>query len=719
MGLPYRFSVEYDLRREKVSAIAVPNLWIPMRLQDTTELGVAHVQNNWLSGDTACAVVFHSDVSMGSPIEQHNVDCWMIHMAHGANFDDDAADELALVYTHHDTIWLEVVDPVKELLHRMPIASGPDIDSSGSWDAIGFLRRHFDINRDGHVDLFVPTEVGYDLYGRALYAVDWVHDTILWQFDFAGSANPLEIAASGDQPEDTVLVLGFASKGNAAPIRNGMDDLHSYVVVLALDGSLQWLAQQGGLFTNCNPTLIDYDDDGIDEILTAYRHRVADASVDEQSSGTVIKVYELSGELIDSMWFAPDTTIRRCQAMDLDGDREKELVISFHDHSHLVATKQLEPIVIVHTATEMDIGKARDFLGNGEIQILMTLSDGGTYLVDTEWQPLACFPDRINAQSTFSFYDKEASQRKLGMYLSSGQRFTVAGFRANPWTSVFFRKPWLASLVVFLPMSLVLTLIVFFWWRIRRDHRVIDAQRRELADTLEQLRDTQAQLVAAEKFRTARDIAGAFAHEIRNSLLPVEIAHRKIKRGVTGDDSLKNSLGNADRAVQRALDLTNQISSYVLAEHDAVFEAIALERVVAEVLDDLRARVEEHQVAVKRSGANQLNVRFTTQQAQIVITNLLSNALDAVADVAAPEVTVELVVEEAFGVVRVCDNGSGIPEDLLPRVFDPFVSTKPKQGHGLGLALVKKMVEGAGGSVAARNLPDGGAELVARLPLAE
>ena len=65
--------------------------------------------------------------------------------------------------------------------------------------------------------------------------------------------------------------------------------------------------------------------------------------------------------------------------------------------------------------------------------------------------------------------------------------------------------------------------------------------------------------------------------------------------------------------------------------------------------------------------------------------------------------------------LRVADNGCGLPHELGPRIFDPFITSK-EAGLGLGLSICKRIAEAHGGTITAMNRPDGGAEFVVRFP---
>ena len=100
-----------------------------------------------------------------------------------------------------------------------------------------------------------------------------------------------------------------------------------------------------------------------------------------------------------------------------------------------------------------------------------------------------------------------------------------------------------------------------------------------------------------------------------------------------------------------------------------------------------------------------------------VFVNLLTNALQAMPDVPG-RITLRAYADAGAAVVEVQDDGTGIPADVQPRVFQPSFSTKTS-GMGLGLAISKRAVEAAGGSIAFETAEGQGTTFTVRLPLAE
>ncbi|TFI59586.1 GHKL domain-containing protein [Sphingomonas parva] len=104
-------------------------------------------------------------------------------------------------------------------------------------------------------------------------------------------------------------------------------------------------------------------------------------------------------------------------------------------------------------------------------------------------------------------------------------------------------------------------------------------------------------------------------------------------------------------------------------------------------------------------------------QLQQVLVNLVRNAIEAIGD--RSDGRIDIAAKEEKGVVRlrVHDNGPGIPADVLPTIFDSFVSTKA-QGMGVGLAISRTIIESHGGELTARSSPGEGATFDIVLPTA-
>jgi nitrogen fixation/metabolism regulation signal transduction histidine kinase len=100
-----------------------------------------------------------------------------------------------------------------------------------------------------------------------------------------------------------------------------------------------------------------------------------------------------------------------------------------------------------------------------------------------------------------------------------------------------------------------------------------------------------------------------------------------------------------------------------------------------------------------------------------VLHNLVQNAQDALAAAKTPGSEIEVRTEAAGRAVRlvVSDNGIGFPEELMARIFEPYVTTKPR-GTGLGLAIVKKIVDEHQGEITIENRPKQGASVSILLP---
>ena len=235
--------------------------------------------------------------------------------------------------------------------------------------------------------------------------------------------------------------------------------------------------------------------------------------------------------------------------------------------------------------------------------------------------------------------------------------------------------------------------------------------------------DDVTELLVVQREAAWGEVARRLAHEIKNPLTPIRLAAERIRRrylpSMDEEDGqvLERSTHTIVQQVEAMRDMVNAFSEYARAPEISI-ATVDLSQLVREVAWLYRAQ--ESQPQVKLELEDGLEVDADGVRVRQLLHNLIRNAQDAVEgqsdgliEIAARRVA---VAERAFAEISVTDNGPGIDEEVLTRLFEPYVTSK-KKGTGLGLAIVKKLVEEHGGSVFAENLPVRGARLVVRLPI--
>ncbi len=220
--------------------------------------------------------------------------------------------------------------------------------------------------------------------------------------------------------------------------------------------------------------------------------------------------------------------------------------------------------------------------------------------------------------------------------------------------------------------------------------------------------DDISEIVSAQRAQAWGEVARRLAHEIKNPLTPIQLSAERLERKLAGKvqeaeqavvtKSVKTIVDQVD-AMKR---LVNEFRDYARLPA-AELHALDLNALVGEVLQLYGGSAARIPV-VKELDARCPPVLGDAQQLRQVLHNLVQNAQDATesAGRSGPEfpVTVRTQWVEASGRVRlsVLDWGTGFPEAILKRAFEPYVTTKPK-GTGLGLAVVKKIADEHGARI--------------------
>jgi PAS domain S-box-containing protein len=227
-----------------------------------------------------------------------------------------------------------------------------------------------------------------------------------------------------------------------------------------------------------------------------------------------------------------------------------------------------------------------------------------------------------------------------------------------------------------------------------------------------------------EADRRKNEFIAVLSHELRNPLAPIRNSLYLLERAPPGSERLtrareiiQRQVGHLTRLVDDLLDVTRISRGKVELQRSR----IDAREVVRRACDDHRALLHDRRLELRVATADPVWIEADETRIAQVVGNLLQNA--AKFGHAGGAVTVSVGTSDGQAQIRVRDDGIGIPPDFLPRVFEPFVQAdvglaRTKGGLGLGLALVKGLVELHGGSVGAySDGAGGGAEFVVNLPL--
>lgn len=283
--------------------------------------------------------------------------------------------------------------------------------------------------------------------------------------------------------------------------------------------------------------------------------------------------------------------------------------------------------------------------------------------------------------------------------------------------------------------SLVALMALVIFWLRRRTLRqrmanqaalqvVLKAARDSLEAKVEErtaeLRAAQSELMHAGKMAALGQMSAGIVHELNQPLAALRTMSDNAVVLLERDkpEDLKWNLSRIGQLVDRVGRLTQQLKGFA---HKAppVAVPVPVQRVLQGALLQVQPRLRAQGVDfVQRIEPPALTVMAEELRLEQVLVNLLGNAVDAMADAPERRLLFEALIDDGRCRITVADSGPGIAPEMLPRLFEPFATTKPAgAGLGLGLMISAHIVRELGGTLEGRNRPEGGAAFVLVLPL--
>lgn len=231
---------------------------------------------------------------------------------------------------------------------------------------------------------------------------------------------------------------------------------------------------------------------------------------------------------------------------------------------------------------------------------------------------------------------------------------------------------------------------------------------------IDELERSAAALASSERESAWREMAKQVAHEIKNPLTPMKLSVQSFERKFDpSDPEVVNKVKEFSSSMTQQIDTMSSIASAfsnyanMPAQKDETLNLIKITKLALDIFNEdyVHFETDEEEIIVKMDRAQLIRV----------VTNLVKNAVQSVEEKDNPEVHVKVYGKENTAIIEVIDNGVGIPEQNKERIFEPKFTTK-SSGMGLGLAMVKSIIENYGGKISLNSKPGKGSVFMVEFP---
>jgi len=245
--------------------------------------------------------------------------------------------------------------------------------------------------------------------------------------------------------------------------------------------------------------------------------------------------------------------------------------------------------------------------------------------------------------------------------------------------------------------------------RLQQTHEALRAEVTRLTNELE---IKNRQLARKNRLADLGQLASHVAHEVRNNLVPVTLYLSLLKRRIDADSGALDILDKVDAGIKDLDVMVNDLLNFT-TQRDPVYQETDVCALVNEVFTSLTPQMVAQGIDIEIDVPRGESILADRDMLRRAVLNLALNALDAMPTGG------EIVVTSFNGPdgfeLEIADSGPGLPRENMPKLFEPFYTTK-RDGTGLGLAIVFRIAEVHGGNVTAMNCPQGGAAFTIRIP---
>ena len=247
----------------------------------------------------------------------------------------------------------------------------------------------------------------------------------------------------------------------------------------------------------------------------------------------------------------------------------------------------------------------------------------------------------------------------------------------------------------------------------------LEERNKELECAYQKLQNAQEELLNAEKLSVIGKFASIIVHDIKNPLTNIrayaELIERKLRNVEGVSDSLLRSTCIIMNEVDRLVTMTTELLDFARGDVSLETEEVDFYDYLLELTENVLGQAEKNNIQIKIEPIDEkIFLSIDKFKMQRVFFNLINNAMEAIGTNGTIQITLENK-DDDFILWKIKDSGCGIPDEIANKIFEPFVSGK-SNGTGLGMSIVKSLVEKHGGNISVKSKVGEGTEMNISLP---
>jgi signal transduction histidine kinase len=294
----------------------------------------------------------------------------------------------------------------------------------------------------------------------------------------------------------------------------------------------------------------------------------------------------------------------------------------------------------------------------------------------------------------FSVYDKNTNSIKTFVATVNPVKGVIEGYWIVHSSGNILKNYYKLSLYSMLSITIIVFLILFFIYMKMERNRVLALKVDEKVD---ELRNKDKMLLQNSKLATMGEMISMIAHQWKQPLAG--------QRAILGSIKMKQRLKKLDEEfLNSSLKNVDELALYMSATIDDFadfFKPTKVKRVVkiSDCINDsikiIDGSLKNNSINIVKNIKDDISLEIYDREFRQLLINIVNNAKDALIDnkVENRTVTIDLFYENSCAVLTIADNAGGIPKDIIENIFEPYFSTKSKNGTGLGLYMSKIICE--------------------------